>query len=671
MLDLGTLYAQVQVDAKEGIDSLKSVSNEVGNTEKSTLNLGTTIKGMLKGLGVAAALKVVTDGLKACVQASDELRQSYNTLQTQTGATDEEMVGLEETLKEIYANNYGEDFNDIAESLAQVQTQTGLTGEELQSATENALLFRDTFGYDTQESIRTTDMLMKQFGLNADEAFNLIAQGSQAGLDQNGNLLDSINEYSVHFKQLGLDAEDMFNMFANGAEAGVFDIDKLGDAVKEFGIRVKDGSNTTVEAFELLGFNADEMQAKFAEGGETANQAFIEVTTALNNCDDEVIKNTAGVNLFGTMWEDMGAEAVAALTNVNGEISNTEDALGQIEEVKYDSLSEAVEGIRRNIVMGVIPAVEENLLPILINLANWVDEKMPYIQAVIGGVTEVIIGIINILASVIGAFVKQVETEGTLFNAVWENCKVVIETVFNIIIDLLHVFSALFSGDWSALWEAVKTLFNDIMGGIKNILQTQLNNLKNIITGSVSAFTNAATTLFNGIKNGFTTVWNAITSWFKTAINDIKTAITNNINEFKEAGKAIFNAVWDGIKGIWDDISSWVSDKVNWLADKLAFWRSGQSEMSSDGSHRNGLTEVPFDGYRAILHKGEMVLTQPEADRYRSGQGVQYINTNPNPVTNINVSFEGNLSALGRVLYPVIKKEETRKGVSLLGGATV
>lgn len=671
MLDLGTLYAQVQVDAKEGINNLKSVSNEVGNTEKSTLNLGTTIKGMLKGLGIAAALKVVTDGLKACVQASDELRQSYNTLQTQTGATDEEMVGLEETLKEIYANNYGEDFNDIAESLARVQTQTGLTGEELQSATENALLFRDTFGFDTQESIRTTDMLMKQFGLNADEAFNLIAQGSQAGLDKNGNLLDSINEYSVHFKQLGLDAEDMFNMFANGAEAGVFDIDKLGDAVKEFGIRVKDGSNTTVEAFELLGFNADEMQAKFAEGGETANQAFIEVTTALNNCDDEVVKNTAGVNLFGTMWEDMGAEAVEALTNVNGEISNTKDALGQIEEVKYDSLSEAVEGIRRNIVMGVIPAVEENLLPILINLANWVDEKMPYIQAVIGGVTEVIIGIINILASVIGAFVKQVETEGTLFNAVWENCKVVIETVFNIIIDLLHVFSALFSGDWSALWEAVKTLFNDVMEGIKNILQTQLDNLKNIITGSVSAFTNAATTLFNGIKNGFTTVWNAITSWFKTAINDIKTAITNNINEFKEAGKAIFNAVWDGIKGIWDSISSWVSDKVNWLADKLAFWRRGQSEMSSDGSHRNGLTEVPFDGYRAILHKGEMVLTQPEADRYRNGQGVQYINTNPNPVTNINVSFEGNLSALGRVLYPVIKKEETRKGVSLLGGATV
>ena len=87
-------------------------------------------------------------------------------------------------------------------------------------------------------------MMMKQFGVTSDEAFNLIAQGAQNGLDKNGNLLDSINEYSVHFKQLGFDAEDMFNMFSNGAKAGVFDVDKLGDAVKEFGIRCKDGSNT-------------------------------------------------------------------------------------------------------------------------------------------------------------------------------------------------------------------------------------------------------------------------------------------------------------------------------------------------------------------------------------------------------------------------------------------
>ena len=118
--------------------------------------------------------------------------------------------------------------------------------------------------YKRQESTRAADMMMRQFSITSEEAFNLIAHGAQNGLDKNGNLLDSINEYSVHFEQLGFDAEEMFNMFSNGAETGVFDIDKLGDAVKEFGIRAKDGSNTTVEAFELLGLNANEMQAKFA-----------------------------------------------------------------------------------------------------------------------------------------------------------------------------------------------------------------------------------------------------------------------------------------------------------------------------------------------------------------------------------------------------------------------
>ena len=671
MLDLGTLYAQVQVDAQEGIKSLQDFGTEVNNAEKSSATLGTSLKGMLKGLGITAALGLVVSGLKGVFSASEELQQSYDTLQAKTGATEEEMVGLEETLKNIYANNYGDSFEDIAEVLAQVETQTGLTGEELQSATENALLFRDTFGYDTQESINAVNMMMKQFGISSDEAFNLIAQGSQAGLDQNGNLLESINEYSVHFKQLGLDADDMFNMFANGAEAGVFDIDKLGDAVKEFGIRVKDSSAETSQAFESLGFDANDMQAKFAAGGDTAKQAFSEVMTALNNCDNEVLKNQIGVQLFGTMWEDLGDEAVGALGATNDELAITEGmALDLLQENRFNTFSEAFEAIKRSILMGIVPAITENLLPVFSDMANWLMEHMPQIQATIETVVNVIITVINSVIEVIKVVVQQAQEEGTVFNAIWENCKAVIETVFNFIMDLLKVFSALFQGDWSALWDAVKNLFSNLWENIKNILKTQLDALVALIKAAASAFKAAATALFNKIKEGFTEVWNNIKSWFKTSINDIKTAITNNINEFKEAGKAIFTAVWDGIKGVWDSISSWVSDKVNWLIDKLAFWRSGQSEMS-DGSHRNGLTEVPFDGYRAILHKGEMVLTQPEADRYRSGQGVQYINTNPNPVTNINVSFEGNLSALGRVLYPVIKKEETRKGVSLLGGATV
>ena len=36
-----------------------------------------------------------------------------------------------------------------------------------------------------------------------------------------------------------------------------------------------------------------------------------------------------------------------------------------------------------------------------------------------------------------------------------------------------------------------------------------------------------------------------------------------------------------------------------------------------DGSHAGGLDYVPFDGYRAILHKGERIQTSAEAALYR------------------------------------------------------
>ncbi len=81
--------------------------------------------------------------------------------------------------------------------------------------------------------------------------------------------------------------------------------------------------------------------------------------------------------------------------------------------------------------------------------------------------------------------------------------------------------------------------------------------------------------------------------------------------ELFDAGKQMFQEVWDGLKSVWDDVYSWVKDKIDWLADKLMFWRSGRDEMSEDspdGSHASGLAYVPYDGYRAILHRGESVV---------------------------------------------------------------
>ena len=88
--------------------------------------------------------------------------------------------------------------------------------------------------------------------------------------------------------------------------------------------------------------------------------------------------------------------------------------------------------------------------------------------------------------------------------------------------------------------------------------------------------------------------------------------------DFNDVGKALTDGVAEGIK---DGKSSIVNAITRAIRDAIraAESEAGMSSGGSDGKHRTGLSSVPFDGYRAILHKGERVLTQPEAERYRKG----------------------------------------------------
>ena len=174
----------------------------------------------------------------------------------------------------------------------------------------------------------------------------------------------------IDWTQVSTDAEDMFNSFANGADAGTFSVDKLGDAVKEFGIRVKDESDSTMQAFKDIGLNADETAAAFAAGGEQAAKAFDDVTTALFAMDDPLAQNAAGVALFGTMWEDLGVEGMEALTNLNGEISTTTDALSKINAVKYDDFGSAMSGLGRVLKTNFVLPIGEEALPALSDFVN-------------------------------------------------------------------------------------------------------------------------------------------------------------------------------------------------------------------------------------------------------------------------------------------------------------
>ena len=257
------------------------------------------------GIAVATGKAVVEAG-KYLAELGDDYNKAMNQLSASTGATGDELDALGESVKNIYAQNLGEDFNDVAEGLAATQKASDLAGEALEQATAAGFVLRDTFDYDISESARAASALMKNFNISAEEAYGLIATGAQNGADKNGDLLDTLNECSAQFAAIGLSADQFMGSLVEGADAGLFSIDKVADAVKEFNIRAKDGSDSSAEAFKGLGLNSDKMFAAFAAGGGPRRAAF-DTVEALNKLERPLKRNEIGVALFGSQFEDLEA----------------------------------------------------------------------------------------------------------------------------------------------------------------------------------------------------------------------------------------------------------------------------------------------------------------------------------------------------------------------------
>ena len=67
----------------------------------------------------------------------------------------------------------------------------------------------------------------------------------------------------------------------------------------------------------------------------------------------KVQRNLLGVAMYGAeSWEDLGEDAIRALVDTQGEISATNDALGTINENKYNDLGNQIEELGRNLKTG-------------------------------------------------------------------------------------------------------------------------------------------------------------------------------------------------------------------------------------------------------------------------------------------------------------------------------
>ncbi|PEF99046.1 phage tail tape measure protein [Bacillus toyonensis] len=388
----------------------ESISHVGSKMQETGANMTAGVSLPLAGIG-AAAVKVASD-----------FDASNRKLESTLGLSKEATKELGNVAKDTWKDGFGESIQEVDEAVIQVsQNMKNLSFDEMQGATQNAMTLAKTFDTDVNEVTRGAGQLMNQFGLDAKETFDLLASGGQAGLNFSNEMFDNISEYAPLFKQAGFSAEEMFTIMANGTQDGSYNLDYINDLVKEFGIRVQDGSKGVTEAFAEMSPETQKVWDNFNKGKGTSADVFNAVLGDLGKMDDKVKANQLGVAVFGTKWEDMGAEAVLGLNNADGALQNVDGSMKKMQKtqqeafgVRWQKLARTTMASLEPLGQAILDIAEVALPPIIkaVEVAAKAFSSIPKpiqigIVAILGMVAVLgpLIAMMGFMTSGVGAFV--------------------------------------------------------------------------------------------------------------------------------------------------------------------------------------------------------------------------------------------------------------------------
>ena len=715
-----SLMGSIFVDSTEAENSIAKTEEKSNKLSESFINGISTAGKWAAGIATAAGTAAVAIG-GAAINVSTDVDSAMNGFAASTGTAIDELGKYEDAMLNIYKNNYGESFEDIAASMGEIKKTMGdgMGAEDLEAMTQNALMLRDTFDFEVAESVRAANSLMDQFGISGQEAYNLIAQGAQSGLNQNGDMLDVLNEYSVQFSQLGYDAEDMFNMLANGAESGTWSIDKLGDAAKEFNIRLSDG--TADKALSKLGLNVDEVNKKYKQGGAMSKAATKEIIAALKGVENENERYLLGQQLMGTMWEDLGEDAVYALLETQGEISNTTDALAAINDVKYDDLGSMFEGLKRNLETLLLP-LGNALIPLIMQVVQIIQDNMPIIEGIFAQLTPVITQLFATLlpplmdlistllpqiSEIINAFLPTfvellstllpfitqivdailpvfVELISTLLPPIMEIVNMILPLLIQLITPLLALLDPiiqllnpiiqlcmalitplmeLLSVVIPPLTKVIQYLVEVVLLKMQTTFQTVANIISNVVNVAVTSVKNQIDIMKNIFSNVIDFIKNVFTGNWKAAFENVKNILSNifsgMINVVKTPINAIIGVINGMISGITSGINS-VVDALNKLKIDVPAWvteLTGVSDFSLN-IPKVSSPKIPYlkDGGTAI-EGGSAIVGEAGAELINLPQGARVtpLTNNGDPIGYKEVATR--LDTMIALLSAILQKE--------------
>lgn len=393
--------------------SLNSTSDAVDEGEGKF----SKFSGVLQTAGAAAGLAAGA-ALTSAFAGALEFESANAKLTAQLGLTAKESEKYGKIAGDLYANAYGDSIQTVNEAIKEVRQQKlidpNATNADIESVTGKVLSLSEAFDQDLAGTARATGQLIRTgLAKDAGEALDLITVGLQKIPGAGDDLLDTLNEYGTQFRSLGLTGPQALNFIAAAMEGGARDTDIAADALKEFNLRARDITNTDAQgALKELGFASQETARKLAGGGQSANDAMVQILTRLREIPDPTDRSRLAVSLLGTQAEDLQDALFAVdptklnqgLGDIEGAAGKVDDALGKTAEATLTSFKRSVEQSFTGAAAAVINFAEQN-------------------QTIVGSLTAVVgtaataVVAVNGVASAVKASKRAFENASTAIDA--------------------------------------------------------------------------------------------------------------------------------------------------------------------------------------------------------------------------------------------------------------
>ena len=532
--------------------------------------------------GVQAGVGAIVDGFGSVVDAGRGLISAQGDLQAQTGATGAEFEALKKEAEDAFLGGVGESVAEATKVISNATTvlKGALPTEEIGEFTARAQALGNLYDKDVNEVISKSAPFIKQFGLDGDQAFNLIALAAKEGKTSQDDVLDTLAEYSQLLQEAGFSAEEFTGALVVAGQEGLFNTDKIADSIKEAQIRLKAGD--TAKAFTdiknqlpaALGDTLGNLE-KLASSGQITIKEFLaksgeSIKTAFDSGQiSEAMATQLQVAVAGTPAEDIGVEAYNKLFGApipTDEITKKATEAGQAAQnavgqyLTFDAvgrnLSLAFETASASIISTLSTAfgmIAEAVGPSLSALGDTISAVFQRISSVVGPILAVIGG--AIMTNISAALTVASET----INFFLDLAVYAFDTIVGALQPLIDAIKSALGMD-GAIGEGV-----DAMG----VLQTVMNTVTGAIGGLFDILGSVAKLLIDGFSfglkaviGGLTLVVEGITSFVKwigqlilqipgvqTVFNNLKSAFDTVYNFFANL-PSVINEVQIYLKAI-------------------------------------------------------------------------------------------------------------------------